>query len=627
MRKQKGLGSHARRGSGRRKKPRVRKKTHIDSWDWVNIKLGEFFKEKVPAFFHSFRPDKKYIILSCAALAAVLLIVLSALDISADKNDYKYYMTQAADYYGEGDYDGALSFLRKAAAINKKDECVLMMADCYEAQGNISKAVELLQKLKSNERSILRRIAELEKQRAEMMSEEKVALGDMRLDPDEKNLSLDGMGIKNGDMETVASFRLLTKLSLRDNEISDISALSGLSGLVSLDLGDNQVEDISALKNLKLLKSLNLDNNPVEDISPLKELKSLKTLSIRGMEINKGELIELGEAMPGCAIFSGEAPESPAYINLGGICFTSDITELDLSGRELTDISVLSNCRSLRRLNLSNNSISDLYAIMNNPDLKYLNISDNLVTDLRPIMSLTHLQSVIADNNRISSTAALGGMSSLVELSLSDNPVGDFSAIAKLSSLQRLSLNNTGLRDEELQYIENLPYMSFLAIEDNPELSGEAVDMLQIKLHCLVNHSPLVYSAEIAGQKVKGNTRELDLSSMDLSDISELGKLSFLESLDLSDNAISNIYIFQYTDSRETLKYLDLSGNEIEDITPLASLPNLESLDLSDNKLNSVKPLMNLTKLRMLKLGGNRLTEEQLWVLKETLKGCEIVTD
>jgi Leucine-rich repeat (LRR) protein len=45
---------------------------------------------------------------------------------------------------------------------------------------------------------------------------------------------------------------------------------------------------------------------------------------------------------------------------MGGLTFQSDVTELDLSGRELSDITALSDCAALTKLDLSHNKISDL---------------------------------------------------------------------------------------------------------------------------------------------------------------------------------------------------------------------------------------------------------------------------
>ena len=55
----------------------------------------------------------------------------------------------------------------------------------------------------------------------------------------------------------------LTYLDLTEKNISDISALSGLTNLWLLDLTDNNISDISALSGLTNLEWLDLDDNPL----------------------------------------------------------------------------------------------------------------------------------------------------------------------------------------------------------------------------------------------------------------------------------------------------------------------------------------------------------------------------
>ena len=113
---------------------------------------------------------------------------------------------------------------------------------------------------------------------------------------------------------------------------------------------------------------------------------------------------------------------------------------------------------------------------------------------------------------------------------------------------------------------------------------------------------------------------------MGISDISGMGNLSYLETVKLANNSISNIYILRISDSRNTISYLDLSGNALEDITPIASLQKLETLKLSNNSISSIQPLMSMTSLKALDISGNKLSEEQIKTLRETLVNCEITS-
>ena len=61
---------------------------------------------------------------------------------------------------------------------------------------------------------------------------------------------------------------------LGDNQISDISALAGLTNLTLLELCDNQISDISPLAGLTVLHDLVLSHNRISDLSPLMENSS-----------------------------------------------------------------------------------------------------------------------------------------------------------------------------------------------------------------------------------------------------------------------------------------------------------------------------------------------------------------
>ena len=154
------------------------------------------------------------------------------------------------------------------------------------------------------------------------------------------------------------------------------------------------------------------------------------------------------------------------------------------------------------------------------------------------------------------------------------------------------------------------------------------MDALQQRLAtCNISRSQLAYSIDIDGHPAQSTATELNLSGSGIADISGLLKIPALETLDLSRNNISNLYILQLTNSRFTLREVNLSNNQIEDITPLASLTNVEVLDLSNNNISSELPLMNLKTLKTLYLGGNLLTEQQIDNLQNTLLDCEIILD
>ena len=574
------------------------------------------------------RKKRRWFLLGTAA-ALVLLAVLAALQLHYTRPDtYAENMALAAASREAGDYDTALRALRKAAAEQESEECLLLMADCYEEQGNLDKALEVLRGMDVSEQKVASRIERIDNKRRALQDAALVNVLGSQMEATTATLVLDDRGLKDADLEQICQLYALNSLSLADNDLTDIAPLARLGGLDVLNLSGNRIADLTPLAALSELRTLYLDGNPVEDLTPLYELNNLTMLSLRDLRISQEQLTGLSEALPACAIYSDMEEGEAADISLGGVTFQSDVIQLDLSHRDIRDISALAACTQLRWLKLGGNHITDLQALMNLPGLELLDLSDNELTDLRPLMGLGRLKSLNAAGNLLTDTAALGAMTTLSALDLSNNPLTDLSGLENLSNLQSLKLKNTGIVDMELQHLENLRKLASLSLEDNNGLSNEAVSYLKSLIPtCTIIHSDLVYSAEIGGKTYPSDLTDLDLSGQNLTDLGEINKLDSLETLKLSQNHLTTVYQLEYCPSKLTLRELDLSYNELTEVPALAALSAIEVLDLTGNQINSIQILHKLTGLKTLKVGGNPLTQEQLDAFRAALPNCELVTD
>ena len=566
-----------------------------------------------------------YVIFTSVA-AAIIIVAAFILKGAAQQRSYNNFYSAALQSFYAGEYDSALASLRRASAVSETEEATMLMVDCYEQQGNYAKALELLRGLDTSDPVVSSRIAEIERKSREIVDDSIVTVVGKQYDVSTTSLVLRDTGMGDGILTDVLKLYSLTSLTLTGNNLTNISPLSALGGLVFLDVSDNSISDLSPLSGLRELKTLYLDNNPITDFSPLYSLTQLDTLSIRGIAITDEQLRELSAALPNCAIHSETATKTAAEISLGGATFKSDATEIDLSGMGISDISALAACKNLRKLDLTGNSISDLTPLMDIPTLEWLSIKDNLVTDLRPLMGMSSLRYINAEGNGVTGTAALATLSDLNELYLAYNPISDLSGVRRLGNLRRLGLEGTGLTDDDLKELYGLTSLDILLIYDNPELSGEAVDELKKNLRgCNVEHSELLYSIEIGGVKYREDATELELSGLGISDITAISGFGKVEKIDLSDNNIENIYILQWMSA--PIRELDLSGNNISDCNALMYLEDLEWLDISDNNLSSASPIMKLTGLKYLKISGNPLPEDQIEDLHAMLPDCEIIFD
>ena len=565
-------------------------------------------------------------IIFAAAAAALVLILALLLHGNTETSRYNRYRKQAAESYQAGDYDQALSDLRKAEAIRSSDEVLMLMADCYEAQGNLDLALSTLRRMDRNDPAVMERINALEQRRMQQSEEGRIVVAGESYEISATELDLDGRGLGNGVLQELRQLHALTSLSLADNAISDLSVLGSLGGLRTLNLSGNAVSDLGPLAGLHDLHSLYLDRNPLGDLSPLYGLEELSLLSLRGVELQKGELEALSAALPRCAILTDGDKEGVLNILLGGIAFDTEVTSLNLSGLGLREASCLSLCTRLVSLDLSDNEISDLSPLMNLQQLEKLRISGNQVTDLRPLIGLSSLRHLEAARNQVSDASAVGSMPGLLTLDLSDNPMGDFSGLKKLPNLQTLRLENTGIGDEDLPALYEMKRLTRLYLERNEGITAEAMSALENRLpKCGISYGTLVYTVQLGGEDFRTDVTEICVEGTELSSLYGFEKFDCLETVRLGRNRIQSVSAMQNAHCRERIRYLDLSFNLIEDISPLGTLSNLETLDLRNNQISSLVPLRRLTNLKKLYISGNPLTDEQVEELRRALPDCDIV--
>ena len=547
---------------------------------------------------------KKRVIMICGIAVAVLALMLVGtllLKNSAQNREYEQAYKQAQLLYYDGKYDEALEQLRNAMAIDKTDDCLLLMSQCYEAKYDYVNAIAILESSSSGSDVIKKRIEFLKEAKDRYESGQVVLICGEQYDIKTTVLDLSGKGIHSGRLSDIGRLTELTSLKLANNEITELEFLTPLEKLVSLDLSNNQITDITPLAQLKKLRTLHLDNNDIKDFSPLYDLSELTMLTIGGIEVSQSQIKELKTRLPGCLIYNDEANTDIVEVHLGGKTFKSDVTKLDLSDCSITDLSALSVCTSLEELRLSGNYIRDIGPLLDIPKLRVLDLSNNMISDIRPLMSMTTLEHLNLAGNKISSITALSQLKQLKELVLNGNDIDGTQNLAKLSALKILGLKDTGISDADLERLYNLKNLTVLALENNPDITESGVNQLKKKLpQCKVTHSEFEKKIVLGGKEFSASTESVDASSLGISDISAATGF-------------------------KSVRHLDLSNNVISSVTALSSLKTLETLDLSDNNIGDVSPLYSLKNLKMLHIEQNGLSAEQVSELRAALPDCTII--
>ena len=380
-----------------------------------------------------------------------------------------------------------------------------------------------------------------------------ITIAGQQYSTDLTELDLGSMYLTDADIESLQYMVNLRSLDLRQNQLTDLTPLAGLTQLESLELRGNNLSDLAPLAGLTNLKTLRLGgsdsgvNNPnLQDLTPLSGLKNLEILVLPG---------------------------------------NSQI-------RDLTPISGLTN---LREFSMSGDSSAGAYQI----------------ADLSPLAGLTNLERLSVTINGVDSLEPLRNLKKLAYLFINgEGAYRDFSPISELTELQTLRLVGTGnsqMAPGDLQFISGLTQLKTLELHFDGTLSLRGLEGLTaLETVTLMYHNgDDAFCVDIEALSGLTNLKELTLCIddrvLDLSPLTPLKNLRaltiFCQGSDWAKPSLTDLTpIGQLTD----LQSLALYERNITDISPLRDLTNLQNLlitEYGDQKITDWSPVEHVPNL------------------------------
>ena len=293
------------------------------------------------------------------------------------------------------------------------------------------------------------------------------------------------------------------------------------------------------------------------------------------------------------------------------------ITELNLPNKGIESLEGLENCKGLKKLNLRGNKIIDIEPIKELCEkqgmfsvMTYLDLRENKIQDISPIKDMSrYLNTLYLENQNIEVNESVnkadmnGSYETECTLKGLDGSLITPYAIKANGilngSYSQGKINWTNLNDDsnKLEYEYSQNDISF-GFGGKANFTGKVTINLTVKEET-VNipdknlENKLIELLSYKGVKVtSGNITKSMLEKFD-------------GSLDLIGLNITNPEGLQYT----KVKYLDLANNKLsdEDLSVIKEIKTLESLDLHDNNISNISDLSGLTKLTKLELANNKI--------------------
>lgn len=293
----------------------------------------------------------------------------------------------------------------------------------------------------------------------------------------------------------------------------------------------------------------------------------------------------------------------------------SQLTQLDLSRNNITDLSFLSSLIQLTELNLNNNRIVDLTPLTPLNKLIQLGLGHNKIHDIAPLNELKNLNSLNLSENKIDDSGTFRAFQEHLEVlaQIVEN-LTDYGGEYKEAAQE--FLNNYRL------YQQSETRNSLIHIKAPPALLGNpAVGQYSLKLmnpyhpysrilQYIVSEKAFIYQKTARSYNLTNlkNLQQLNLEGNYLTNFSSillpktnLSKLNlegnFIEKINISEfsqltylNLSNNLLKSLNVDNCKNLTTIKLKFNHLSQITPTLfnGLPNLNELHLKDNPIQNI---------------------------------------
>ena len=262
------------------------------------------------------------------------------------------------------------------------------------------------------------------------------------------------------------------------------------------------------------------------------------------------------------------------------------------------------------------NDVIKLYSLTS------LTLSGDSLTDITPLSSLGGLVFLDLSNNSVSDLRPLGNLRELKTLYLDNNPITDFSPLYGLPQLEMLSIRGIGITDEQLRALsEALPSCKIHSETADETASEVTVGTLSFRTDATELDLSNMDISDLSPLTVCKGLKKLDITGNNVSDLTPLMDLTELEWLCFKDNVVTDLRPLM---GMRSLRYINAEGNGITSTTALATLTDLNELYLAFNQLEDLSGLHTLVNLRRLGLENTGLSDEELGELS-SMSGLDVL--
>ena len=449
-----------------------------------------------------------------------------------------------------------------------------------------------------------------------------------------------------GELRINQTIPLKNIMQLNENDfIYNYPVLSTVDGdtVVSewreVTVRDGVDEVYAKLKGLVAMQTIDVSNNrTIITLDPISELSDLTTLNISGTNVS--DLTPLRNANKLMVLNASDT----RIDDLSALRYDIMLEDLNVANTGVSDLSVFEILHNIEKLNVSNTMVSTLAPVVNCPNLTDLMAEGCRIEDIEPLTGLNNIISVDVSRTGVRDLSPLSHLANLQSLKISNTRVNSLSALQDMTGLKELYCSNTSIGD--LTPLRNHRLLSKVYCDNTRIDVHKASEFTQANPFTLVIYDtyalqqwwdelPIywkaVFSRQIAIQD-HPTTEQLheviNMTELDLSDntfIQNLLPVSRLTNLVTLNIANTEITSLLPLTGMANLEYINLENTFVEELRPLSGMNRLKEVVLNNTPVRKLEALVDNSHLEMVWADNSRVDQQQAELLKGAIPGVTVV--
>ena len=275
----------------------------------------------------------------------------------------------------------------------------------------------------------------------------------------------------NRDLSELKNFsgRTFDRVDVSYTAIQDLAFLGDQAEIRAFYIGGEQLTDLAGLRNVTGLIHLEIQDSPqIADLAVLAELLPLERLDLRGME----RLQNLDFLQSQSQLNHLTLERSYSVEDYSGLQFLSNLESARLNYLGSLDLSLLADSSNLTNIELRGNELTSIEGVSDLQFLEQLDLSDNRIEDLSPLSSVTTLRDLRFSQNQVASLDPLTALENLGRVHGRDNQVVTLSPLTNLTQLHDVELQNNRVT-RVVGVFDGNTQNARVNLNDNPLLCSE----------------------------------------------------------------------------------------------------------------------------------------------------------